>query len=203
MVVSRRVVSQGLRSAREGGIVKVEPRMVTFIVFVVGTFFNTAAHTWFGDLVRRVIRKAIAKIAEETLEADAQKKGKERDWAPIEPGESLEDRVEKMGGNDLFGGTVGWVERQLYLYALSYGVVQILQAVVVFKGFAGWVTVGVTDKSHSSKVLSHFYGYTIGNLISLALAIAFYEASLLVYYALSSLDGWPVHIKTAVQILTK
>jgi hypothetical protein len=173
-----------------------EPRAVLFLVFLIGLFINLAIETWLGRWVRGSIRGLITRIAVETYDADVEKQKRlqstSKHYQQPDPIESVEQRVDRMGGNELFGATIGLVERSLYLYALTYGVIGILQAVIVFKGFAGWVTVGATSEKHGSKILSHFYGYTIGNLFSIALAIGCYEMSVFIYYLLTRLPAWPL-----------
>lgn len=83
-----------------------------------------------------------------------------------------------LGGSKLFGTTIGIVERELYLYALVFQFFQILQGVIVFKGFSAWVQArsGETeyDRSH---MLAHYYAYTLGNLFSIGWAIVLFQAA--------------------------
>lgn len=82
-----------------------------------------------------------------------------------------------------FGRSIGFLERQIYLYALSAKGLDLITAVVVFKAFAEWIKPNVqpgktaaTDDSQKM-LLARFYAYTIGNLLSILWAIAIHEAS--------------------------
>lgn len=82
-----------------------------------------------------------------------------------------------------FGRSIGFLERQIYLYALLIDGLDLITAVVVFKAFAEWIKPdaqpGTTAGSDDSQkmLLARFYAYTIGNLLSILWAIAIHEAS--------------------------
>jgi hypothetical protein len=164
------------------------------VVFVIGSVLNIGIQTWLGDAIRWLIQTGVYKIEQERLEAEEQVAGVRRESAPEDEHAATTPAAES-GAGKLFGATIGWIERELYIYALAFGAVGILSAVLLFKGFTGWITIGATDASKRPEALSHFYGYTIGNFISLGLAIAYYEIGLGVYHAASSLSGWPALLR--------
>ncbi|WP_203072417.1 hypothetical protein [Falsiroseomonas ponticola] len=104
-----------------------------------------------------------------------------------------------------FGRTIGFLERQVYLYALFINGLGLITAVVVFKAFAEWLKPPEAAKSAApapqaadipapqaadipapqaatkpdgdgqNDILARFYAYTIGNLLSILWAIIIFE----------------------------
>ncbi len=105
-----------------------------------------------------------------------------------------------------FGRTIGFLERQVYLYALFINGLGLITAVVVFKAFAEWLkppeaakpgtpapqaanapapqaanapapqAATKSDSDGQNDILARFYAYTIGNLLSILWAIIIFEA---------------------------
>lgn len=79
------------------------------------------------------------------------------------------------------GRTIGFLERQIFLYALFASVFDLITAVIVFKAFAEWIKPAAPERSRIAHdnaqrtILSRFYAYTIGNLLSILWALAIFE----------------------------
>lgn len=76
-----------------------------------------------------------------------------------------------------FGKIIGFLERELYLYALVAGITDLLVGVLAFKGFTSWLLAkpDETNSGKSHSMLGRFYSYALGNFISLAFALAIFE----------------------------
>jgi hypothetical protein len=98
----------------------------------------------------------------------------------------LVDAAEEREHRDLtetppFGAIVGFIERQLYLYALFTKTPDIIAAVLMFKAFSGWIAGEALRKTAEKdlKVLARFYVYAIGNFVSLLWAVLIFQLCLL------------------------
>lgn len=80
--------------------------------------------------------------------------------------------------NEPLGKVVGFLEGELYLYAMFTQVHAFISAVLLFKAFSGWLVThaDVTNPEvQSTKTLTRFYSYAIGNFISLLWALVVFE----------------------------
>lgn len=76
------------------------------------------------------------------------------------------------------GKVVGFLEGELYLYAMFTQVHAFIGAVLLFKAFSGWLVTHASDASpevQSTKTLTRFYCYAIGNFTSLIWALIVFE----------------------------
>jgi hypothetical protein len=91
--------------------------------------------------------------------------------------------LELIGGSKLFGATIGFFERQAYLYSLAV-LPSLMTGVLLFKAFFSWInSSAITEASHRQLAIAQYYSYALGNLISLIWAIVFYHlAQLAVRY---------------------
>jgi hypothetical protein len=70
---------------------------------------------------------------------------------------------------------IGLIEQTLYIYFLTSSHQQYVGSLLLFKAFFGWLTLQNANDTDHQKVLMKFYVYAIGNLMSLAFAILFFE----------------------------
>jgi hypothetical protein len=102
------------------------------------------------------------------------------------PREELRKDLQKeLGSNRLFGGLIGLLERQIYLYGLIMCNVAWITPVVIFKAFFTWIDIrqGSDGKSESLAdrigksplLLSKYYGYLVGNFVSILTAIGIFH----------------------------
>jgi len=91
--------------------------------------------------------------------------------------EAMKAALKDLSEFHSIGEIIGFVEREIYLYALvSQGTNagNLIAGVLMFKGFTAWLTLKSPDGS-DKLTLARFYSYTIGNFLSLLWAFFFYE----------------------------
>ncbi|MFN7992843.1 MAG: hypothetical protein U0Q18_04545 [Bryobacteraceae bacterium] len=181
--------------------------MITFDVqqgwvFWIATAANVIAELPKIALMPKIIRPLIRRIAKELVAVGI----KRRVGSSTDQDKLVNETFDKLGGNNLFGSTIGLFERELYLYALVFNVQAIITGVLVFKGFNAWLQAESKAGSAGEKpdaaanvpsippaagtalapsdaaalaprdeMLAHYYGYTIGNLVSIAFALALFH----------------------------
>jgi len=97
-----------------------------------------------------------------------------------------------------FGKVVGFIERELFLYALFVSLPEIISGVLLFKAFSGWIATSSSrvnkdsdkGKEKDLRVLARFYCYAIGNFVSLLWAFLLFE-----------LMRWAMHYPSARALL--
>ena len=70
---------------------------------------------------------------------------------------------------------IGFVEQVLYVYCLASTHREFIGSVLLFKAFFGWLSKDVMEDTNHQMLLMRFYVYAIGNFVSLAFAILFFE----------------------------
>lgn len=106
----------------------------------------------------------------------------------------------ELNQNHSIGMYVGIVEREIYFYCLLSGLTGLLGSVLLFKAFSGWLKLSESQKEEEEKsaqsnetqrtedqselredekfdvkTLARYYGYAIGNFLSLLWALLIYE----------------------------
>jgi hypothetical protein len=103
-------------------------------IFWLATTLNVFSEMPFA-LMPKVIRPLIRRVAKEVVSVEQKRKVTNC----REDAELVENKVEALGGNKMFGSTIGLVERQLYLYGLVFNLPAVITGVLVFKGFNAWL----------------------------------------------------------------
>jgi hypothetical protein len=84
--------------------------------------------------------------------------------------------MEQESKHEAMGQVIGFLEKEVYLYALIAQIQPLIGTVLVFKGFTGWLRAECATNDQQNEVtLVRFYNYAIGNLISLLWAIGIFE----------------------------
>jgi hypothetical protein len=124
--------------------------------------------------------------------------------------ETIEEIIKKviaelradLGADRPVGKVVGFVERELYFYALILPVHGLITAVLLFKAFSGWLKLADTPDLPASKgvlssselmglqTLVRYYSYAMGNFVSLAWAILIFEGLRIAMRFYPPLAGW-------------
>jgi len=91
-----------------------------------------------------------------------------------------------LGARRPFGRIVGAIERQVYLYASVANIETLFSAILLFKAFFAWLEIKQKNPVKEGQLLSSdqgvqqlslakYYGYAIGNLLSLVWALIIFE----------------------------
>lgn len=85
--------------------------------------------------------------------------------------------MDDLVGRQPLGKVVGFLEVELYMYAMIANVPSLIGAVLLFKAFSGWLTTQATGtpEAKSMRTLARFYSYAIGNFLSLLWALLIFE----------------------------